>query len=150
MIDIPEIKRIHAALEIVMTQRDDLKTVLTRLLKESRTYLEESEICMSDSDFELNGCLGNAHAELKVILFPLAKQALACASSTHQSSPHFSPQPAAQIALTDAEIERLRKDASRYRFIRDADRSDTHIDDIALYAMGSLDEYIDTAMKEAL
>lgn len=54
----------------------------------------------------------------------------------------------AHIDAQAAEIERLRKDASRYRFIRDADRSDTHIDDIALYAMGSLDEYIDAAMKE--
>lgn len=38
------------------------------------------------------------------------------------------------------------RDAERYRFIRDADVSDDLIPDIALYAMESLDEYIDAAM----
>ena len=41
------------------------------------------------------------------------------------------------------------RDAARYRFIRDADVSDDLIPDIALYAMESLDEYIDAAMLAA-
>ena len=41
------------------------------------------------------------------------------------------------------------RDAERYRFIRDADVSDDLIPDIALYAMESLDEYIDAAMLAA-
>jgi len=41
------------------------------------------------------------------------------------------------------------RDAERYRFIRDADVSDDLIPDIALYAMESLDEYIDAAMLTA-
>ena len=41
------------------------------------------------------------------------------------------------------------RDAERYRFIRDADVSDDLIPDIALYAMESLDEYIDAAMLSA-
>lgn len=44
------------------------------------------------------------------------------------------------------EIDALQADADRYRFIRDADVSDDLIPDIALYAMESLDEYIDAAM----
>ena len=38
------------------------------------------------------------------------------------------------------------RDAERYRFIRDADVSDDLIPDVALYALESLDEYIDAAM----
>lgn len=41
------------------------------------------------------------------------------------------------------------RNAERYRFIRDADVSDDLIPDIALYAMESLDEYIDAAMLAA-
>ena len=41
------------------------------------------------------------------------------------------------------------RDAERYRFIRGADVSDGLIPDIALYAMESLDEYIDAAMLAA-
>lgn len=44
----------------------------------------------------------------------------------------------------------LRKDAERYRFIRDADRSDGVLDseDLILYAMESLDDVIDEAMAK--
>lgn len=45
-----------------------------------------------------------------------------------------------------AENERLRKDAERYRFIRDADRSDCIWREICIYAMETLDEYVDAAM----
>jgi hypothetical protein len=41
------------------------------------------------------------------------------------------------------------RDAARYRFIRDADRSDDKIPDVLLYTMDSLDAYIDAAMKES-
>ena len=41
------------------------------------------------------------------------------------------------------------RDAERYRFIRDADVSDDLIPDVALYALESLDEYIDAAMLAA-
>ena len=41
------------------------------------------------------------------------------------------------------------RDAERYRFIRDADASDDLIPDVALYALESLDEYIDAAMLAA-
>lgn len=41
------------------------------------------------------------------------------------------------------------RDAERYRFIRDADISDDLIPDVALYALESLDEYIDAAMLAA-
>lgn len=40
-----------------------------------------------------------------------------------------------------------RKDAERYRFIRDADRSDCITHELSLYAMESLDEYVDAAME---
>ena len=39
------------------------------------------------------------------------------------------------------------KDAERYRFIRDADRSGCIDTEIALYAMESLDECVDAAME---
>lgn len=45
-----------------------------------------------------------------------------------------------------AELEAMRKDAERYRFIRDADRSNDLIPEIGLYAMESLDDYVDAAM----
>lgn len=49
-----------------------------------------------------------------------------------------------------AELDAARKDAERYRFIRDADRSDRAISFQALLslAMDSLDAAIDSAMKE--
>jgi len=48
-----------------------------------------------------------------------------------------------------AEVERLRADAERYRFVRDADRSDCITRELSLYAMESLDEYVDAAMEAA-
>lgn len=39
------------------------------------------------------------------------------------------------------------RDAQRYRFVRDADRSDCISHEIGLYAMESLDEYVDGAME---
>ena len=38
-------------------------------------------------------------------------------------------------------------DAERYRWIRDADRSDANGNEWTLYAMESLDEYIDDAIR---
>jgi len=40
------------------------------------------------------------------------------------------------------------RDAERYRFIRDADRSKCIDREISLYAMESLDEYVDAAMED--
>ena len=55
-------------------------------------------------------------------------------------------QAAAELALeADAEIERLRKDAERYRAIR-LDHEGELLPDIALYAGRALDDYIDAAM----
>ena len=45
-----------------------------------------------------------------------------------------------------AELAAMRRDAERYRFIRDADKSDDLIPEVGLYAMESLDSYIDAAM----
>lgn len=56
---------------------------------------------------------------------------------------------AAEVPMSDAlgaALDRLERDADRYRFIRDADRSDDLIPDIGLYAMESLDDYVDDAM----
>lgn len=50
---------------------------------------------------------------------------------------HTHPAPAADVV----------RDAERYRFIRDADRSDCISHEISLYAMESLDEYVDAAMQ---
>jgi len=50
-------------------------------------------------------------------------------------------------ATAPDELERLRKDAERYRFIRDADRSDCIWREICIYAMETLDEYVDAAME---
>ena len=60
---------------------------------------------------------------------------------------------AAEVPMSDAlgaALDRLERDAERYRFIRDADRSDDLIPDIGLYAMDALDEYVDDAMAEWL
>lgn len=48
-----------------------------------------------------------------------------------------------------AEVERLNKDAARYRFLRDADRSDPAIDYETLLSlsMESMDAAIDAAMS---
>lgn len=45
------------------------------------------------------------------------------------------------------ENEALRRDAERYRFIRDADRSESISHELGVYAMESLDEYVDAAME---
>ena len=54
----------------------------------------------------------------------------------------------AKLAEQDAEIEALRKDAERYRFVRDANRSSCIDSELATYAMESLDEYVDAAMED--
>jgi len=48
-----------------------------------------------------------------------------------------------------AECDALQADAERYRFVRDADRSDCITRELSLYAMESLDEYVDAAMEDA-
>lgn len=53
---------------------------------------------------------------------------------------------AARVEQLELENAELRKDAERYRFIRDADRSDCISQEISIYAMGSLDEYVDAAL----
>jgi hypothetical protein len=55
---------------------------------------------------------------------------------------------AAELRRLHAENEQLRVDAERYRFIRDADRSDCITPELSLYAMESLDEYVDAAMED--
>lgn len=77
---------------------------------------------------------------------------------TDANSGDFRPQAAdAWNRRTDEELTRLRaepaaksKDAARYQFIRDADRSDDVIgyEDILMYAGDSLDAAIDSAMGE--
>lgn len=53
----------------------------------------------------------------------------------------------ARIVELEAALAEASKDAERYRFIRDADRSDCIKHEIGLYAMESLDEYIDAALE---
>lgn len=53
----------------------------------------------------------------------------------------------AAAPLIDA-LEAAQRDAERYRFIRDADRSDCITPELGLYAMESLDEYVDAAMED--
>jgi hypothetical protein len=55
---------------------------------------------------------------------------------------------AAELRRLHAENEQLRVDAERYRFIRDADRSDCITPELSLYAMETLDEYVDAAMED--
>lgn len=57
--------------------------------------------------------------------------------------------PAAIRSVLDA-LEAAQVDAERYRFIRDADRSDCITPELALYAMESLDEYVDAAMEDEM
>lgn len=54
----------------------------------------------------------------------------------------------AAIADLIAERDALAKDAARYRFIRDANRSDCITRELSLYAMETLDEYVDAAMED--
>ena len=54
----------------------------------------------------------------------------------------------AEVKRLRAENEALKRDAERYRFIRDADRSDCITPEIGLYAMESLDGYVDAAMED--
>ena len=54
----------------------------------------------------------------------------------------------ARMEKAKAEHDAMERDAARYRFIRDADKSDDLIPEIALYAMESLDDYVDAAMRE--
>lgn len=53
----------------------------------------------------------------------------------------------ATVAELQAKLDAAAVDAERYRFIRDADRSDCITYEIGLYAMESLDEYVDAAME---
>lgn len=47
-----------------------------------------------------------------------------------------------------AKLAEAERDAERYRFIRDADRSDCITRELGLYAMETLDEYVDAAMED--
>lgn len=51
--------------------------VLSNLLHNSCTFLREAENFISDTDFDMNGALANSHAELSVVQFKTATQALA-------------------------------------------------------------------------
>ena len=53
----------------------------------------------------------------------------------------------ARQALREA-IEALVRDAERYRFIRDAGRSECIEYEIRTYAMETLDEYVDVAIED--
>ncbi len=75
----------------------------------------------------------------------LADQLESC--SLHVGDPEQA-QAAAELRRLHAEVERLRVYAERYRFIRDADRSDCITPELSLYAMESLDEYVDAAMED--
>lgn len=72
--------------------------------------------------------------------------ARASGSSAVPMNPEIVSEVLAHIDALEAENERLRKDAERYRFIRDADRSDCIWREICIYAMETLDEYVDAAM----
>lgn len=54
----------------------------------------------------------------------------------------------ARMEKAKAERDAMERDAARYRFIRDANVSDDLIPEIGLYAMQSLDDYVDAAMSE--
>ena len=58
------------------------------------------------------------------------------------------PTPEEELTRLRAECDALRADAERYRFVRDADRSDCITRELSLYAMESLDEYVDAAMED--
>jgi hypothetical protein len=47
-----------------------------------------------------------------------------------------------------SEFQALCKDAERYRFMRDADKSDDLLPDMMMYTLDSLDSYVDAAMAE--
>lgn len=70
-----------------------------------------------------------------------------CAAEAYRAMLAAAPEAPAQASAVD---ERDRKDAERYRFIRNADRSDPHLPYQALmaYACESFDEAIDDAMEE--
>src|SRR5574343_2083604 len=53
-----------------------------------------------------------------------------------------------EVAALKVEPDAAMKDAERYRFIRDADRSDCITRELSLYALESLDEYVDAAMED--
>lgn len=53
----------------------------------------------------------------------------------------------ARMLELEQQLAEARKDAERYRFIRDADRSDCITQELSLYAMETLDEYVDAAME---
>lgn len=68
--------------------------------------------------------------------------------SEHQAGVQRVNDMLARMEKAKAEHDAILRDAERYRFIRDADRSDDLIPDIGLYAMESLDDYVDDAMAE--
>jgi outer membrane murein-binding lipoprotein Lpp len=70
------------------------------------------------------------------------------ADSLDKFSNPWDKEVASELRRLYAEVERLRVDAERYRFIRDADRSDCITPELSLYAMESLDEYVDAAMED--
>jgi hypothetical protein len=74
--------------------------------------------------------------------------ALRMADSLDKFSNPWDKEVASELRRLYAEVERLRVDAERYRFIRDADRSDCITPELSLYAMESLDEYVDAAMED--
>lgn len=53
-----------------------------------------------------------------------------------------------KIKRRKAKHDSMVRDAERYRFIRDADKSDELTPELALYAMEALDDYVDEAMRE--
>lgn len=77
------------------------------------------------------------------------REAASCERDLRQEQDRHAAAPEAP-AQASAVDERDRKDAERYRFIRNADRSDPHLpfQSLLAYACESLDEAIDDAMEE--
>jgi len=68
-----------------------------------------------------------------------------CAPDDDGAIPLYERPQSARIAELEADVERLRVDAERYRLIRDVAACDEFAPDVMLHADESLDSYIDAA-----
>ena len=126
-------------------EADDFASLfeLTRKMRALRTAIQQAEAKTDEpmgeprARVELMKTGGNAGLSTRIIELDIATRERLRPGDLLYARPSPSV-PAAVV-----------RDAERYRFIRDADVSDDLIPDIALYAMESLDEYIDAAMLAA-
>lgn len=114
---------------------------------------DEADLCRNEGATDIAALLDEAAEEMHNLAWALSlpgfdRMATDEQEAEHQAGVQRVNDVLARMEKAKAERDAMERDAARYRFIRDANVSDDLIPEIGLYAMQSLDDYVDAAMSE--